>query len=79
MKDLTKSIELLKQNKKEIVEILFTLNGVYHSTNKIKSYQKFNVMHQRSDKINWVVEMKQERNSWNLIHIEWGVLFHYKI
>jgi len=50
IKHLTKSIELLKRNKKEIVQILFTLNGVYHCTNKIKSYQKCNVLHQRSDK-----------------------------
>jgi hypothetical protein len=32
--DLTKLIELLKWNEKEIVEILFTLDMVYHSTNK---------------------------------------------
>jgi sRNA-binding regulator protein Hfq len=56
IKDLTKSIEVLKRKKKEIVEIFFTLNGVYCSTNKIKSYQKFDVLHQRPDKSNWVVE-----------------------
>jgi len=56
IKDLIKSIKLFKRNKKNLVEILFTLDMVYHSTNKIKSYQKFNVLHQRSDKINWVVE-----------------------
>jgi len=52
IKDLAKSIEVLKRKKKEIVEVLFTLNGVYCSTNKIKSYQKFNVLDQSSDKVN---------------------------
>jgi hypothetical protein len=40
------------RNKKEIVEILFTLNKLWPSAKKIKSYKKFNVLHQRLDKIN---------------------------
>ncbi len=53
-------------NKKEIVEILFTLNEVSCTTNKTKSYKKFNVLHQRLDKINWVVEILM-RNVWQYV------------
>ncbi len=42
-----------------------TLNSVYHSTSKIKSYKKFNALHQIPDKISWVVETLL-RNVWQI-------------